>query len=45
MLWWPATRGLTGAELVKTRFDALKIGLSVGVGSGGVIALYLAWRR
>jgi hypothetical protein len=34
-----------GAELVTARLDALKIGLSIGVGSGGVIALYLAWRR
>ncbi|AIG73297.1 Hypothetical protein AJAP_01835 [Amycolatopsis japonica] len=45
MLWWPATAGLTGADLVKARLDALKIGLSIGVGSGGVVALYLAWRR
>ncbi|WP_410671419.1 pentapeptide repeat-containing protein [Amycolatopsis sp. cmx-4-68] len=44
-LWWPATAGLTGAELVTARLDALKIGLSIGVGSGGVVALYLAWRR
>jgi hypothetical protein len=45
VLWWPATRGLNGAELVSARLDALKIGLSIGVGSGGVVALYLAWRR
>ncbi len=32
--WWP----LTGADLVKARLDALKIGLSIGVGSGGVVA-------
>ncbi|MFE3173612.1 pentapeptide repeat-containing protein [Amycolatopsis sp. NPDC059090] len=44
-LWWAATRGLTGAALVTARFDALKIGLSIGVGSGGIVALYLAWRR
>src|SRR4051794_3544138 len=44
-LWWAGTRGLSGAQLVTARFDALKIGLSVGVGSGGVFALYLAWRR
>lgn len=44
-LWWPATAGLNGAELVTARLDALKIGLSIGVGSGGVVALYLAWRR
>jgi hypothetical protein len=30
---------------VTARLDALKIGLSIGVGSGGVVALYLAWRR
>ncbi len=45
VLWWPATAGLNGADLVTARLDALKIGLSIGVGSGGVIALYLAWRR
>jgi uncharacterized protein YjbI with pentapeptide repeats len=44
-LWWPATAGLNGAELVTARLNALTIGLSIGVGSGGVIALYLAWRR
>ncbi len=32
---------LPGADLVKARPDAL----SIGVGSGGVVALYLAWRR
>ena len=45
VLWWPATRGLNGVELVSARLDALKIGLSVAVGSGGVVALYLSWRR
>jgi hypothetical protein len=44
-LWWAGTRGLTGTDLVTARFDALKIGLSIGVGGGGVFALYLAWRR
>ncbi|MEU0529112.1 hypothetical protein [Amycolatopsis tolypomycina] len=42
VLWWAATRGLNGAELVTARLDALKIGLSIGVGSGGVVALYLS---
>jgi hypothetical protein len=32
VLWWPATRGLNGAELVSARLDALKVGLSVAVG-------------
>ncbi len=45
VLWWPATRGLNGADLVSARLDALKVGLSVAVGSGGVVALYLSWRR
>ncbi|MFK0244593.1 pentapeptide repeat-containing protein [Amycolatopsis azurea] len=45
VLWWPGTAGLNGPDLVKARLDALKIGLSIGVGSGGVAALYLAWRR
>lgn len=45
VLWWPATAGLNGAELVSARLDALKVGLSVAVGSGGVVALYLSWRR
>ncbi|MFG1645724.1 pentapeptide repeat-containing protein [Amycolatopsis sp. NPDC049252] len=45
VLWWPATAGLNGADLVSARLDALKVGLSVAVGSGGVVALYLAWRR
>ncbi len=44
-LWWAATRGLTGKDLVTARLDALKVGLSLGVGSGGLFALYLTWRR
>ncbi|MEV6871597.1 hypothetical protein [Amycolatopsis sp. NPDC051128] len=45
VLWWPATAGLNGADLVSARLDGLKVGMSVAVGSGGVVALYLAWRR
>lgn len=45
LLWWPGTRGLSGAGLVTARFDALRVGLSIGIGSGGLFALYLAWRR
>ena len=45
VLWWAGTSGLTGDELVTARFDALRIGLSVGLGGGGLFALYLAWRR
>ncbi|GGS19067.1 pentapeptide repeat-containing protein [Actinokineospora fastidiosa] len=44
-LWWAGTSGLSGPELVTARFDALRTGLSVGLGGGGVFALYLAWRR
>jgi uncharacterized protein YjbI with pentapeptide repeats len=45
VLWWAGTRGLQGAELVAQRLDALKVGLSIAVGSGGLFALYLGWRR
>jgi hypothetical protein len=45
VLWWMATRGLSGPALVTARFDAVKIALSVGAGSGGAVALYLTWRR
>lgn len=45
VLWWAGTRGLTGSELVTARLDALRVGLSIAVGGGGVFALYLAWRR
>ncbi|MEU7528538.1 pentapeptide repeat-containing protein [Saccharothrix sp. NPDC042600] len=45
VLWWAGTAGLSGAELVNARFNALRTGLSIGVGGGGLFALYLAWRR
>ncbi|HKO20824.1 MAG TPA: pentapeptide repeat-containing protein [Acidobacteriaceae bacterium] len=45
VLWWAGTSGLTGKDLVSARLDALKVGLSLGVGGGGLFALYLAWRR
>ncbi len=44
-LWAAGTAGLSGAELVNARFNALRTGLSIGVGGGGIFALYLAWRR
>ncbi|MGY6658540.1 pentapeptide repeat-containing protein [Amycolatopsis sp. TRM77291] len=44
-LWWAGTAGLIGPELVTARFDALRTGLSIGLGGGGLFALYLAWRR
>jgi hypothetical protein len=37
--------GLTDNDRVTAQLNALKIGLSVGVGSGGVFALYLAARK
>ncbi|WP_372659874.1 hypothetical protein [Amycolatopsis kentuckyensis] len=40
-----ARAALTGAAHVTVRLDGLKIGLSIGVGSGGGVALYLSWRR
>lgn len=45
VLWWAATDGLDGKDLVAARMDALRVGLSLGVGGGGAFALYLAWRR
>ncbi|MEU4739219.1 hypothetical protein AB0G02_01990 [Actinosynnema sp. NPDC023658] len=44
-LWWAGTAGLSGAELVNARFNALRTGSSIGMGGGGLFALYLAWRR
>ncbi|MEU0884598.1 pentapeptide repeat-containing protein [Lentzea sp. NPDC005914] len=44
-LWWGGTAGLSGKELVTARLDALRTGLSIGLGGGGLFALYLAWRR
>ncbi|OLR92594.1 pentapeptide repeat-containing protein [Actinokineospora bangkokensis] len=44
-LWWAGTRGLEGKELVTARLDALKTGLGIGIGGGGLFGLYLAWRR
>ncbi|WIX85690.1 pentapeptide repeat-containing protein [Amycolatopsis sp. DG1A-15b] len=45
VLWWAGTRGLDGKELVSARLESLKVGLSIGIGGGGMFALYLAWRR
>lgn len=45
LLWWWGTAGLSGKELVTARLDALRTGLSIGIGGGGIFALYLAWRR
>jgi uncharacterized protein YjbI with pentapeptide repeats len=45
LLWWVNTSDLTGTELTTARLDAIRMGLSIAVGGGGVFALYLAWRR
>lgn len=42
LLWW---LGSAPTESTTVQLDVIKIGLSVGVGGGGVLALYLAWRR
>lgn len=45
--WWllAQTHGLRGAEEAQARMDAIKIGLSVGAGTGGAAALLVALRR
>lgn len=45
VLVWIDGMPLSGKDQATVRLDALKIGLSVGVGGGGVFALYLAARR
>ena len=45
LLWWVNLTSLTGAELTNARLGAIRIGLSIAVGGGGVFALFLAWRR
>lgn len=45
VLFWLDLVSLASKDRATSQLDALKIGLSVGVGSGGVFALYLAARR
>lgn len=45
VLMWLDLAKLSTNDRTTVQLDALKIGLSVGVGSGGVFALYLAARR
>ncbi|MBP2329338.1 hypothetical protein JOF56_009723 [Kibdelosporangium banguiense] len=33
------------ASLITARFEAVRIGLRIGIGGGGLVAPYLAWRR
>lgn len=44
-IWLLGFDGLPVPERTRAILDAVKIGLSVGAGSGGLFALYLAWRR
>lgn len=45
ILLWLNLTDVTANDRTTTELDVLKIGLSVGVGSGGVFALYLTARR
>jgi uncharacterized protein YjbI with pentapeptide repeats len=42
---WSITGEVGGTDLVSARYEAVRIGLSIALGGGGIIALYLTWRR
>ncbi|MCE6999252.1 pentapeptide repeat-containing protein [Saccharothrix sp. S26] len=44
-LWLTLTPGAADPARVTVRLEVLRIGLSLGLGGGGLFALYLAWRR
>ncbi|MCO1574172.1 pentapeptide repeat-containing protein [Crossiella sp. SN42] len=44
-LWLTLTPDGADPARVAARLDVLRIGLSLGLGGGGLFALYLAWRR
>jgi uncharacterized protein YjbI with pentapeptide repeats len=44
-LWLTLTAGGADPSRVTARLEVLRIGLSLGLGGGGLFALYLAWRR
>ncbi|MDQ7804790.1 pentapeptide repeat-containing protein [Amycolatopsis sp. A133] len=44
-LWVGLTTDGTDPSRVTARLEVLRIGLSLGLGGGGLFALYLAWRR
>ncbi|MFE9747159.1 pentapeptide repeat-containing protein [Saccharothrix saharensis] len=44
-LWLTLAAGGTDPARATTRLEVLRIGLSLGLGGGGLFALYLAWRR
>ncbi|UOX87594.1 pentapeptide repeat-containing protein [Amycolatopsis sp. FBCC-B4732] len=41
LIWWVNVSG----ALAGPRLDAVRVGVSIAVGGGGVFALFLAWRR
>jgi Pentapeptide repeats (8 copies) len=45
LLVWLGELPLAGKDRATAQLDAVKVGLSIGVGGGGVFALYLAARR
>lgn len=45
LLGWLDRVPLEGKDRATAQLDALKVGLSIGIGGGGVFALYLAARR
>lgn len=45
LLWRVRSGVLDGEKLMTARFDALRTGLSIRLGSGGLFALYLASRH
>ncbi|MFF1613508.1 pentapeptide repeat-containing protein [Amycolatopsis sp. NPDC058278] len=44
-LWIGLTTGGSDPNRVTAQLEVLRIGLSLGLGGGGLFALYLAWRR
>jgi hypothetical protein len=42
---WVSRTGLDAKDRAAAQLDVLKTGLSIGLGGGGIFALYLWWRR
>lgn len=45
LLWLTVATGNTNPAQASTQLEALRIGLSIALGGGGMFALYLGWRR
>jgi hypothetical protein len=43
--WWLTTTELEPKDRAAAQLDALRVALSIGIASGGLFALYLAFRR